>query len=59
MNGVPVVIAENGYGFPVRPVESGAPLLTVSTNGFGAPIVIDETHGTPFVVEGLPEPEEE
>lgn len=57
MSGVPVVIADRG--FPVRPVESGAPLLTVSTNGFGAPIVIDETHGTPFVVEGLPEPEPE
>lgn len=55
MSGVPVVIADRG--FPVRPVESGAPLLTVATNGFGAPIVIDEVRGTPFVVEGLP-PEE-
>lgn len=54
---VPVVISER-FGFPVRPVETGAPVLTVAENGLGAPIVITET-GTPFVVEGLPEPEPE
>lgn len=52
MPGVPVVVATNGLGTPVRPVDSGAPLLTVATNGFGVPIVISDL-GAPFVVEGL------
>lgn len=42
MSGVPVVIAANGLGAPVRPVESGAPLLTIADNGLGVPIVISE-----------------
>lgn len=36
----------------VRPVDSGAPVLTVAENGFGMPIVISDL-GVPFVVEGL------
>lgn len=55
MSGVPVVIAANGFGVPVRVVESGAPLLTVAANGLGAPIVISD-RGAPFVVEGLTSP---
>ena len=52
MSGAPVVIATNGYGMAVRPVDSGAPVLTVAENGFGMPIVISDL-GVPFVVEGL------
>lgn len=52
MSGVPVVIAENGFGVPVNPVDSGAPLLTVAANGRGTPIVISE-RGAPFIVQGL------
>lgn len=60
MSGPPVVIAENGLGIPVKPVEANAPVLTIADNGFGAPIVIIDL-GAPFIVEGYvpPEPEEE
>ena len=51
--GVPVVIAENGLGVPVKPVDSGAPSMIVSENGLGVPIVISDD-GAPFVVEGWP-----
>ena len=54
MSGAPVVIATNGYGMAVRPVDSGAPVLTVAENGFGMPIVISDL-GAPFVVEGMEE----
>lgn len=55
MSGIPVVISSHG-GIPVRQVTSGAPVMTVATNGFGIPIVLS-TRGLPFVVEGLtPEP---
>lgn len=53
----PVVIATNGYGVPVKPVLVGdlnrdrAPVMTIATNGKGAPIVISQL-GTPFVIEG-------
>ena len=50
MSGIPVVIAENGFGTPVRPVDSNAPVMTVAENGFGMPIVISDL-GAPFVVE--------
>lgn len=53
--GIPVVIAENGQGFPVRPVEDNAPVMTVAENGLGAPVVISEL-GAPFVVEGIAPP---
>lgn len=53
--GIPVVIAENGKGFPVRPVEGNAPVMTVAENGLGAPIVIDP-HGAPFIVDGWDSP---
>ena len=57
MSGAPAVIATNGYGMAVRPVDSGAPVLTVADNGFGMPIVISDL-GAPFVVEGLWSPED-
>ena len=56
MSGAPVVIATNGYGMTVRPVDSGAPVITVAENGFGTPIVISDL-GAPFVVEGLTPPD--
>lgn len=52
MSGIPVVIAANGLGMPVRPVTENAPTMTVSPNGFGAPIVISDL-GAPFIVDGL------
>ena len=54
---IPVVIAENGFGMPVRPVERNAPAKHKAENGLGIPIVISDL-GTPFIVNGLPEPEE-
>lgn len=54
----PVVIAANGLGFPVRPVESSAPGLSIAENGMGAPIVISE-NGAPFIVDGYNPPETE
>ena len=56
---IPVVIAENGLGIPVIPVEGNAPAAVVAENGLGIPIVIVEQNGTPLVIEGLPEPEED
>lgn len=51
--GTPVVVAENGLGTPVTPVEGGAPVMTIADNGLGVPIVIAE-NAAPFVVEGWP-----
>lgn len=57
MPGIPVVIATNNIGIPVKPVLVGdlnrgrAPVMTIATNGIGTPIVITQL-GTPFVVEG-------
>lgn len=50
--GIPVVIAVNGYGTPVTPVQSGAPVMQLSPNGLGVPVVITE-NGAPFVFEGI------
>lgn len=58
MPGPAVVIAANGLGAPVRPVEGNAPVLTIAGNGLGAPIVISD-NGAPFVVEGYEPPEPE
>lgn len=56
MTGFPVVIATNGLGIPVRPVEANAPSMTVAANGLGIPIVISD-NGAPFIVDGYnPEP---
>lgn len=55
---IPVVVASNGFGTPVTPVEANAPAAIVATNGQGMPIVITETNGLPLIVSGLPEPEE-
>jgi lysophospholipase L1-like esterase len=51
MSGIPVVISENGFGLPVRQVDSGAPVMTVADNGFGMPIVLSDL-GAPYVVQG-------
>lgn len=59
VDGFPVVIAANGLGVPVIVVEANAPLATVAANGLGMPIVLVEENGTPLIVQGLPEPEEE
>lgn len=56
---IPVVIAANGLGVPVTPVEGNAPAAVVAANGMGIPIVIAEKNGAPMVVTGLPEPEED
>lgn len=50
--GIPVVVATNGFGIPVKAVADNAPHMTVATNGFGIPIVISD-RGIPFVVSGL------
>lgn len=55
MSGQPVVVTEDD-GFPVKPVDSDAPVLTVAANGMGAPITIDEEDGAPFIVEGYTPP---
>ncbi len=57
-NGVPVVVSENGIGFPVHPVEADAPLLKIAENGLGAPIVIvDDPKAPPFIINGYsPQP---
>ncbi|MDK8874418.1 hypothetical protein [Paracoccus sp. SSJ] len=54
---IPAVIADNGLGMPVRPVERNAPGMQIAENGLGVPIVISDL-GAPFIVIGLPEPEE-
>lgn len=59
MTGFPVVIAENGLGVPVIAVDANAPAAQVAQNGLGIPIVLVEANGTPLVISGLPEPEEE
>lgn len=53
---VPVVIIESG-GFPVRPVETGFPVMTVADNGIGTPITITDL-GAPFIVQGYEPPME-
>ena len=57
MSGIPVVIAENGIGIPVKPVEKEAVLLTVAENGIGIPIVVSD-NGVPYIIENMPDPEE-
>lgn len=56
---IPVVVATNGLGAPVIPVEANAPAAVVAENGRGAPIVIVEKNGIPLVISGLPAPEPE
>lgn len=53
---IPAVIAANGQGIPVLPVESNAPAMVIAENGQGIPIVI-ATIGQPYVISGLPDPE--
>lgn len=49
--GIPVVIATNGRGIPVRAVEKNAPVMEISPNGFGQPIVLSDL-GAPYIVRG-------
>lgn len=54
---IPVVIATNGRGIPVRAIEGNAPVMQVAGNGRGIPIVLSDL-GAPFIVQGLgPDPE--
>lgn len=50
ITGIPIVLSPNGK--PITPVQSGAPLLTVTGNGLGYPVTIAE-NATPFIVDGL------
>lgn len=52
MAGIPVVIATNGIGLPVTPVESNAPAMTIAANGFGTPIVLTD-NAAPFIIDGF------
>ena len=52
MKGIPIVVTNNVLGFPVKPVDRGAPLMSVVTNGLGAPVTIS-ANGAPFVIDGL------
>lgn len=56
---IPVLINDKGDGIPVVAVEAGGPAATIAENGMGTPIVLVEKNGTPLVIEGLPEPEED
>lgn len=56
MTGIPVIIATNGLGIPVLPVEANAPSMIIAENGLGIPIVISDK-GTPFIVDGYVPPE--
>ena len=49
---IPVTIATNGLGLPVRAVDGGAPVMQVASNGLGLPIVLSDL-GAPFVVLGV------
>lgn len=53
-NGVPVVVVGSG-GFPITPVVSGAPLLSIAQNGVGTPVTITE-NAAPFILEGAVPP---
>ena len=48
---IPVTIATNGLGLPVRAVDGGAPVMQVASNGLSIPIVLSDL-GVPFVVLG-------
>lgn len=50
MSGIPVVLSSRG--FPVRSVDTDAPVMTVAPNGRGAPITLTE-RGHPFIIQGL------
>lgn len=58
LGGIPVVIAQNGRGVAVKPVEAHAPCAVVAANGLGTPVVISDS-GTPMIVDGLEEEEDE
>lgn len=48
--GIPVVISP--FGLPVRQVERNAPVMTVSENGLGVPIMLSD-RGFPFIIDGI------
>lgn len=54
--GIPVVIAANGRGIPVKVVQKNAPLLEVAQNGRGIPIVLSD-RGAPFMLIGGYDPD--
>ena len=45
---IPVTIATNGIGLPVRQVDGGAPVMQV-TDGLGIPIVLSDLGAVPIV----------
>jgi hypothetical protein len=47
----PVVIAANGRGIPVVPVETLGASAIIAENGKGIPIVIS-TRGVPMIISG-------
>ena len=49
---IPAVIATNGLGMPVRPVDKNAPSMVISPNGLGIPVVISDL-GIPYIISGL------
>lgn len=49
VKGVPVIVVEKG-GIPVRSVDAGAPLLSVSENGLGVAVTLSAL-GAPFVID--------
>lgn len=55
VSGPPVVIATNGFGMAVNPVDANAPVLTIADNGIGVPIVIS-ANGAPYIVQGYTPP---
>lgn len=57
MSGIPVIVVESG-GMPVTAVETNAPVMTVADNDIGIPITLTD-NAAPFIVQGLPDPEEE
>jgi hypothetical protein len=50
MAGIPVVVVSSG-GVPVTPVQSGAPVLTVSQSGHGLPVT-PSNNAAPFIIDG-------
>src|SRR5690606_41550417 len=52
---IPAVIATNGLGMPVRPVDKNAPSMVISPNGLGIPVVVSDL-GIPYIISGLTPP---
>lgn len=50
MAGIPVVIVASG-GIPVTPVQSDAPVMSVSPSGLGTPVTLSN-NAAPFIIDG-------